>query len=307
MVRSATTVGVTLFTLRAARKAASSWETISRTPSTSAPPGAWPSSAARVSRAIRRTPGSSATAGSTSRGRARSTMASGRSEVRREETASTSTTHAGRARAGDEHVHRSHGTGAELVERDRPGGVLLGQAGGALRGAVGHDDRAGSGARRDGHGQAGHRAGTDDDDVLAGEVAHVVGGPGERGLDQARRDPVDVGLGVRALAHAQGLLEQRVQRRADGGGVLADAQRLAGLAEDLALAEHHRVEAGRDVEEVGDGAVVVVHVEVLEHVVGAGRRRARRSGARSSRRCRGSARRRRRPRCGCRWTAPSPR
>ena len=90
----------------------------------------------------------------------------------------------------------------------------------------------------------------------------------EGGADQAGGDAVDVGLGVRALADAQGLLEQHVQGRADGAGLLAQPQRLAGLAEDLALAEDHRVEAGGDVEQVRDGAVVVVHVEVAEHVLG---------------------------------------
>ena len=73
---------------------------------------------------------------------------------------------------------------------------------------------------------------------------------------------VDVGLGVRPLADPQRLLEQGVQGGADRAELLADAERVAGLAEDLRLADHHRVQPGGDVEEVGHGPVVVVDVEV---------------------------------------------
>ena len=45
-------------------------------------------------------------------------------------------------------------------------------------------------------------------------------------------------------------------------------ERVPGLAEDLALADGHRVQAGDDAEEVGDGAVVVVDVEVRQHRLG---------------------------------------
>ena len=80
--------------------------------------------------------------------------------------------------------------------------------------------------------------------------------------DERRGGAVDVGLGVRALADAQRLLEEHVEGGSDGAELLADPQRVAGLAEDLALADDHRVEPGGDVEEVGDRAVVVVDVEV---------------------------------------------
>ena len=73
---------------------------------------------------------------------------------------------------------------------------------------------------------------------------------------------------MRALADAQRLLEEDVEGRADGAVLLAEPQRLAGLAEDLALADDHRVEAGGDVEEVGDGALVVVDVEVRHERLG---------------------------------------
>jgi hypothetical protein len=104
-------------------------------------------------------------------------------------------------------------------------------------------------------------AGPDDGHAPAGEVAR---GPVEGGGHQGRRGPVDAGLGVGALADPKGLLEERVQNRADRSLLLAEAQRVACLAEDLCLADRHRVEAGGDPEQVRDRAVVVVDVEVRD-------------------------------------------
>ena len=101
------------------------------------------------------------------------------------------------------------------------------------------------------------------------------------------------------LADAQGVAEQQVERRAHAALVLGDLPRRAHLAEDLALAEHRRVEPGGDLEQVLGGGVVVLAVEVRVQLVGAQRRRARRGSRGCRRRRRGSARRRRRPRCGC--------
>ena len=49
--------------------------------------------------------------------------------------------------------------------------------------------------------------------------------------------------------------------------VLRRAQRGADLAEDLALADDHRVEPAGDREQVRDGPVLVVHVEVRGELV----------------------------------------
>ena len=129
----------------------------------------------------------------------------------------------------------------------------------------------------------------------------------ESGRDQGRRRAVDAGLGMGALADPQGLLEEGVEHRADGALLLPEAEGVAGLAEDLRLADGHRVQSGGHAEEVGHRAVVVVDVEVRRR----GRRRCRspvRAGApRCPRRCRGSGRPRRRSRAGCRWRPRSPR
>ena len=92
--------------------------------------------------------------------------------------------------------------------------------------------------------------------------------PLDRRGHQGRGGPVDAGLGPGALADPQRLLEQHVERGTHAALLLAAAQRLAGLAEDLALADRHRVQPGGDVEQVGDRAVLVVHVEVRQHRLG---------------------------------------
>jgi hypothetical protein len=67
---------------------------------------------------------------------------------------------------------------------------------------------------------------------------------------------------VHPLADPQRPLGDRVQRAADGA--LLAGQRVGGaeLAEHLGLADHHRVQAGGDGEQVGDRLVLVVHRHV---------------------------------------------
>ncbi len=64
-----------------------------------------------------------------------------------------------------------------------------------------------------------------------------------------------------AFADPEPLLEQGVQGGADRTVILASSQGGPDLAEDLALANHHRVESGSDGEQVRDGGLVVVDVE----------------------------------------------
>ena len=89
------------------------------------------------------------------------------------------------------------------------------------------------------------------------------------------------------LRHRERALEQLVQQRAERAGRLGRAHRLLHLAEDLRLAQHHRVEAGGDAERVahrllaaagcrGSGrSSVGLEAVIAREPVGAARRRAR--------------------------------
>ena len=71
----------------------------------------------------------------------------------------------------------------------------------------------------------------DDGDPASRDVATAAGSAVERGADQRGRDPVDVGLGAGALADTERLLEEHVERRADGAELLAQLEGVPGLAE----------------------------------------------------------------------------
>ena len=166
----------------------------------------------------------------------------------------------GRPGAGDDHVGLDE-LGAEGRQRQRGGGVLGRETVGASGRAVEHRDPRGSAAGEVGDRERRHRTGADDDGPGTRELDAAAL---QRGTDQGGGGAIDRRLGVRTLADPQRLLEEGVEGRADAAVLLALAQRLAGLAEDLSLADHHRVETGGHLEEVGDRAVVVVDVEVRQ-------------------------------------------
>ena len=64
------------------------------------------------------------------------------------------------------------------------------------------------------------------------------------------------------------MTEQQVQRGASTALALRSLPRSAHLTEDLALAEHGALEAGRHREQVAHGCVVVLAVEVRVQFVG---------------------------------------
>ena len=78
----------------------------------------------------------------------------------------------------------------------------------------------------------------------------------------------DAGLGARALADLNRVAERAREQLPGGALGLGRLPRLAHLAEDLALADDHRVETGRDAEQMRDRGVVVVRVQTLREVVG---------------------------------------
>ena len=93
--------------------------------------------------------------------------------------------------------------------RERAGGATgaLGQPLRLGQRAVDDGQRADPAARHGRRGEGGHATGTDDEDRQVVQRPEVALGAGDPGLDQRDADGVDAGLGVGALADAQGLLE----------------------------------------------------------------------------------------------------
>src|SRR3984957_17899968 len=92
-------------------------------------------------------------------------------------------------------------------------------------------------------------------------------GPGAGSRAAARRRPTLTRLGP-AWAMPVSAGARFAARRARGGGAppRGPAERLPDLAEDLALADDHRVQPARDGEQVLHGAVFVEHVQVRREV-----------------------------------------
>ena len=194
------------------------------------------------------------------------------------------------------------------VERDGAAVVLLGQPAGVRRVRLATTISPAPSRDDGGHREAGHRAGTDDQHPLARERADRLGGVVQRDADQAtgRRGRCRSRRATR-LPTRSACWKSTLRAGPTVPASWPMPERLAGLAEDLALADDHRVQPGGDVEQVRDRAVVVVHVEVRHDVLGASPAQLARASGRPPRRCRGSGPRRRRPRPGCRSPARSPR
>ena len=97
---------------------------------------------------------------------------------------------------------------------------------------------------------------------------------GERVLRQPHRggrnrDRIGADAGVRAgaLGGGEGLLEQAVELAAEHAGIARGCPRLLHLAEDLRFAQHQRIEAGRNPEQVAHRIAVAMPVKVGVQVV----------------------------------------
>src|SRR5215472_1930655 len=136
-------------------------------------------------------------------------------------------------------------------------------------GAVGHDDAGRAEPRRGGDGERAHRAGADDEHAAPVQRLGRIGGRAQLGGGQAHADghqvrarAVDARLGVRPLGRAQRERAEVVEGPAERLVRARDGQRPAHLAEDLALAHHHGLQATGHRQQVLYRAVLVVHVQV---------------------------------------------
>lgn len=166
------------------------------------------------------------------------------------------------AAAGDHQLGGGQGC-IQLVLGDRTdvvaGGELLGPATGGV------DRQLGAAAAQKG--------GDDHPGVAAGaDQQHSASGQREvAGLDQVQADLgqgasglTEPALAGDSLCRGQGRIEEPVQSRAGPGAGLS--QGAPDLADDLGLADHHRVQAAGHFEQVLDGGVRGVHLELIDQV-----------------------------------------
>src|SRR6266511_3640298 len=163
---------------------------------------------------------------------------------------------AGRAGRGEEDV-RARESRVQLLE-SKGGGA---EAAGELLCTFGRTVRN-EGDRRPSrdqvpNGQLSHLAGADNTDRATAQVAEdLFGECGGGGRDGSRTLP-DRGLRPRLAPCMERLAEEPVEQRPGCSHVV----RHAYLAEDLALARHHRIEAGRNAEEMQSRRLVAKTVE----------------------------------------------
>ncbi len=155
----------------------------------------------------------------------------------------------------------------EAVERDRRAVDRGGELFSADIGPVGDDDLPHAVPAESRSAQGAHAARAHDERAAAGQPVERRRGEIESDTYERGANAVDARLRVRALAHPQRLLEELVEHPPGSAAVLSGAQGRTELAEDLRLADDHGVQAAGDGEQVVDGAVLVVDVEVRSQLV----------------------------------------
>ncbi len=153
-------------------------------------------------------------------------------------------------RVGDRLDGRGPAAAEPLGHLDRPG----------VR-AVGDPDPLGAGGQQVDQGHLAHFAGPDHEYRLVVEPGEDLPGQVDGRAADAETAGGDARGGVDVLGDRQGLLEERVEPLARGAGRPGGFERLAGLADDLRLAEHHRVDRAGHPEQVPHRLQVFVGVK----------------------------------------------
>ena len=115
-------------------------------------------------------------------------------------------------------------------------------------------------------GQGAHRTGADDDRAAPGQPVQLAVGHAERDGDHRRTRCVDGGFVVHPLANRQCALSQLVQGAPDSVVRFGRGVGAAHLPEHLLFADHGRIQAAGDGEQVLDGRLGVPDVGVLGEV-----------------------------------------
>ena len=256
----------------------------------------------------RSTPNTSPAPGSMLRGTPTSTTSNAR-PPRRSITRSTWLRSMSRSVApgGDEQHVALDERGRHFVEGDGAPADAMRELFTSRHGAVGDDDLEHAGARQRERHALTHLARAQHEHAPVVERAETAVRQRHRRRRHRHRVPADRGLGAGALAHFDRVAERARQQRPARFLALGRLPCLAHLAEDLALADDHRVEPGGDAEEVRDRGVVVVGVDAGRRTRRDRRRRRRRGSRARPASPGGRAWRARTPPCGCTWRAARPR
>ena len=155
----------------------------------------------------------------------------------------------------------------EPLEAHRRRTDPLGECRAAFGRPVDHADVGAAGLVQSHRDALAHRPGADDGDATLGQVADDVGEHLDRGMAHRGGAASDRGFAPRPLAGLDGRTHQQVEPRAGRRFVERDLPGRTDLSEDLALAEHRRVEPGRDFEQMPDGGAVVLAEQVRAQLV----------------------------------------
>ncbi|SOZ14370.1 hypothetical protein CBM2609_A170033 [Cupriavidus taiwanensis] len=162
---------------------------------------------------------------------------------------------------------------AQVRQADRVGGQalaaeLLGQLLAALHSAVGHHDLARLLRGKVGGAQFDHLARANKQHALGRDAFEDPLRQPHRGRGHRHRMRADLGLAAHFLGHREGPLEQLVQVRAERAGFAGGAHRVLELAQDLGLAQHHRIEPAGHAEGVPHGFGLRQRVQVRRQLRG---------------------------------------
>ena len=114
-----------------------------------------------------------------------------------------------------------------------------------------------------------HFAGADKQHLDVAQVFEQLRCEPHRRCRHADRVRANLGRGAHILGDRERSLEQLMQGGAQGAGGICFAHRLLHLAQDLGLAQHHRVEPGGDPEGMACGVLVLEHIGVLPQLFAA--------------------------------------
>ena len=139
---------------------------------------------------------------------------------------------------------------------------------GASLGAVGDRDVAGASGNESGSDAFAHFASTDHEHTAALQGAQSFGGHLDSRMADAGCGATDAGVGACPLAGFECVAEQQVEGCLGAAFGLGKLPGVAYLTEDFGLAEHGRVEATGHFEEMRNGGLIVLAVEVRVQFVG---------------------------------------